>query len=356
MSSALDAKPALSPLRQEFYQRLRAKNAAPLWEVLSDLVTPAPRPRCLPTHWKYDDMRSLLLESGGLITAQEAERRVLVLENPGLVGLSQITQSLYAGLQLVLPGEAAPTHRHTPSALRLVMESADGFSGENGGFTAVDGEKTTMHPGDFIVTPSWTYHDHGNSGGGPVIWMDVLDLPLINLLDAGFAEHHPQHTQPLTRSEGDAYSRYGANLLPVDYSPARNSTPVFSYPYARSREVLDRMHRNGPVHPIHGIKMRFVNPATGGPPMPAIATFIQLLPKGFRGAAMRATDSTVFCAIEGSGHTRIGDAVFTWKQHDIFVAPSWMPVSHDADVDSVLFSASDRALQQVLGIWREQAG
>jgi gentisate 1,2-dioxygenase len=353
MSSALDAKPALSPLRQEFYRRLRAKNAAPLWEVLSDLVTPAPRPRSLPTHWKYDDLRPLLLESGGLITAQEAERRVLILENPGLPGLSQITQSLYAGLQLVLPGETAPTHRHTPSALRFVIES-------QGGFTAVDGEKTTMHPGDFIVTPSWTYHDHGNPGDGPVtwpvIWMDVLDLPLINLLDAGFAEHHPQQTQPLTRSDGDAHARYGANLFPVDYTPGRNSTPLFSYPYARSREVLDRMHRNGPVHPSHGVKMRFVNPATGGPPMPAIATFIQLLPKGFAGDPCRATDSTVFCAVEGSGRTRVGDATFTWKQHDIFVAPSWMPVSHDSDGDAVLFSASDRPLQQVLGIWREQAG
>jgi len=101
--------------------------------------------------------------------------------------------------------------------------------------------------------------------------------------------------------------------------------------------------------------MRFVNPATGGPPMPAIATFIQLLPKGFSGAPLRATDSTVLCAVEGSGRTHIGNVTFTWKAHDIFVAPSWMPVSHDSDSDSVLFSASDRALQQTLGIWREEA-
>jgi gentisate 1,2-dioxygenase len=347
MSSAMDGKPAPSPLRQEFYRRLRAKNAAPLWEVLSDLVSPAPRPRCVPTLWQYGDLRPLLLESGGVITAQEAERRVLILENPGLAGLSQITGSLYAGLQLVLPGETAPTHRHTPSALRFVMES-------DGGFTAVDGEKTTMHPGDFVVTPSWTFHDHGNAGSGPVIWMDVLDLPLIALLDAGFAEHHAQQPQPLTRVDGDAYARYGANLAPVDYSPGRNSTPVFSYPYSRSREVLEHLRRNGPIHPSHGLKMRFVNPATGGPPMPAVSTFIQLLPKGFRGAPLRSTDSTVFCVAEGSGRTRIGDAAFAWKRHDIFVAPSWMPVAHDSGEDAVLFSASDRALQQALGVWREQ--
>jgi len=288
------------------------------------------------------------MESGGLITASEAERRVLMLENPGIPGSSQITQSLYAGLQLVLPGEAAPTHHHAPSALRFVIES-------DGGFTSVDGEKTAMHPGDFIVTPSWTYHDHGNPGDGPVTWMDVLDIPLVNFLDAGFAEHHPQDTQPLTRPDGDAYARYGANMFPVDYVAERHSTPVFSYPYARSREVLHELYKNGPLHACHGIKMRFINPATGGPPIPAIGTFIQLLPKGFRGAAHRYTDATIFCAVEGSGRTQIGDSSFAWKQHDIFTTPSWMPVSHHADGDAVLFSASDRPLQQMLGLWREEA-
>ncbi|MSV34086.1 MAG: cupin domain-containing protein [Bryobacterales bacterium] len=328
MSSALDGKPAASPVRQEFYRRLREKNAAPLWEVLSDLVTPQPKPRCVPALWKYEDMRPLLMESGGLISAREAERRVLILENPGLPGLSQITQSLYAGLQLVLPGETAPTHRHAPSALRFVIES-------DAGFTAVDGEKTTMRPGDFIVTPSWTYHDHGNAGAGSVIWLDVLDLPIINLLDAGFSEHHPQGTQPLNGSAGDA--------------------PAFSYPFASSRARLDRMRRNGAAHPCHGFKMPFVNPATGAWPLPAIATFLQLLPQGFAGAAHRSTDSTVFCVVEGQGRTRIGETTFSWKQHDLFVAPSWMPVAHASETDAVLFSASDRALQQTLGIWREEA-
>ena len=141
----------------------------------------------------------------------------------------------------------------------------------------------------------------------------------------------------------------------MDYGPGRDSTPVFSYPYARNREKLDRMYRNEPVHASHGIKMRFVNPATGGPPLPAVATFLQLLPKGFEGAPYRATDSTVFCVVEGSGRTRVGDVTLSWKQHDIFVAPSWMPVAHRCDGDSVLFSASDRPLQLLLGIWREQA-
>ena len=346
--SALDAKPARTPEREEFYHRLLQKNASPLWEVLSEVVPPFPKPHIVPTLWSYDVMRPLLLESGRIITAQEAERRVLMLENPGLPGSAHITQCLYAGLQLVLPGETAPTHRHAPSALRFVIES-------DRGYTSVEGERTTMRPGDFIVTPSMTYHDHGNHGDGPVTWMDVLDLHLVNFLDAGFAEHHPQGTQPLTRPDGDAYARFGANMFPVDYKPERNATPVFSYPYTRSREILEHMQRNTAPDPCHGIKMRFVNPATGGPPMPAIGTFIQLLPKGFRGAPHRFTDSTIFCVVEGSGRSVIGGAAFPWKRHDIFVTPSWMTVAHESDGDAVLFSASDRPLQQFLGIWREQA-
>jgi len=346
--SALDAKPEASREMQEFYQRLHQRNAAPLWEVLADLVPPEPRTRVLPAIWRYEELRPLVLESGGLITAQEAERRVIVLENPGLAGISQITQSLYAGVQLVLPGETAPTHRHTASALRFVIES-------QGGYTSVDGERTTMCPGDFIVTPSWTFHDHGNPGNGPVVWMDVLDIPFVNMLDAGFAEHYEADgTQPVTKKEGDSLARFGANLMPVDYRPERQATPIFSYPYARSRETLDWMHRNSPLDAWHGVKMRFVNPSTGGSPLPTIATFIQMLPAGFHGAPYRSTDATIFCVVEGAGRSQIGKTSLTWKQHDIFVAPSWMPVSHEATSETVLFSASDRPVQQMLSLWREQ--
>jgi len=277
--SALDAKPEASKGMQEFYKRLDTKNAAPLWEVLADLVTPEPRTRCVPAMWRYEEIRPMLMESGGLITAKEAERRVLVLENPGTRGLSRITESLYAGLQLVMPGETAPTHRHTASALRFVVES-------QGGYTAVDGERTTMQPGDFIVTPNWTFHDHGNPGKGPVIWLDVLDIPLVNALDGSFAEHYPgEESQPVLKQEGDSLARFGANLLPVDYAPERQATPIFSYPYARTRESLESLYKNGPMHACHGVKMRFINPATGGSPLPTIATFIQLLPRGFQGSA-----------------------------------------------------------------------
>ena len=340
-------KPELSPERREFYERLDARSTAPLWEVLSRLVLTTPRHASVPAMWRYDELRPLLLEAGRLITAREAERRVLVLENPWMRGASQITGSLYAGLQLILPGEVAPSHRHTASALRFVLEG-------RGAYTAVDGERAVMDPGDLILTPSWTFHDHGNDGDEPVVWLDGLDIPIVNLFDSSFAEHHPQETQPASQPDGDALQRYGANLLPVEHRPAGPASPVFRYLYARSREALEHVSQNGPVHACHGVKMQYVNPATGGYPMPTIAAFLQLLPAGFTGQAYRSSDGTVYSVVEGHGTSDVGGHAFSWGPHDVFVVPAWVRVSQAASERSVLFSFSDRAAQKALGVWREQ--
>ena len=340
-------QPQATSAREAFYKRIDKENLTPLWEVLGALVPRQPTTPCVPAYWNYASARRHLLEAGELITAREAERRVLVLENPGLRGASSITHSLYAGLQLILPGEIAPSHRHTQSALRFVVEGT-------GAYTAVDGERTTMHPGDFIITPSWTFHDHGNPGGEPVIWLDGLDIPIVAFFDAGFQERYPEESQPVTKPEGDALARYGANMLPLEHKAASHTTPIFCYPYARSREALEQLERNGSPHACHGIKMQYVNPATGGYPMPTIGAFIQLLPKGFRGRPYRSTDGTVYSVVEGNGRSRIGAQVFEWGPKDIFVAPSWCQVAHEADDGAVLFSFSDRPVQKALGLWREE--
>src|SRR5438876_2900346 len=257
-------RPQGNAQRRAFYERIDQENLTPLWEVLGDLVVPQPTSPCVPALWQFEQVRRHLMQAGELITAQEAERRVLVLENPGLRGASSITRTLYCGLQLILPGEVAPSHRHSQSALRFVVEGT-------GAYTAVDGERTTMRPGDFIITPSGTWHDHGNPGSEPVIWMDGLDIPLVSMLDASFAERYPEETQPLQRPEGDALWRYGTNMVPLEYQPSTLTSPVFVYPYERSRDVLERMRKTDAVHPAHGLKMQYANPATGGYPMPTIA-------------------------------------------------------------------------------------
>jgi gentisate 1,2-dioxygenase len=311
----------ITATRRDFYQRISNLNAAPLWEVLGEIVAAKPHPASIPALWRYDELRPFLMESGELITAREAERRVLMLENPGFPGGSRIAQSVYAGLQLVLPGEFTNSHRHVACALRFVIEGV-------GAYTAVDGERVTMHPGDLILTPSWTFHDHGNPGTTPVVWLDGLDIPIVNFFDASFAEHLPREaTQTSVPSIASA----------------------FAFPYAPAREAL----RDQTFDPCHGAKIEYLN-ANGASVTRTLGAFLQWLPAGFRGVPYRSTDSTVYCVAEGQGISRVGDRSFEWSARDIFVVPSWCSVSHAAADDAVLFSFSDRPAQKALGVWREQ--
>jgi len=339
-----------TPERRAFYDRISLQNLTPLWLSLAELVTPEPRSPCQPAAWRFEEIRAAMMEAGSLITAKEAERRVLVLENPGLRGQSRITTDLYAGVQLVLPGEVAPAHRHTQSALRFVLEGG-------GAHTSVNGERTIMREGDFVITPPMAWHDHGNESEAPIFWLDGLDIPVVQFLDASFAEHLEEDEQPITRPVGDSDARYGANLLPVDHEAGGGSSPVFNYPFDRTRDALERMRRMDAWDPCHGLKMRYTNPITGNHAMATMGTFVQLLPKGFATAAYRSTDATVFVPIEGAGRTHIGeDFTVEWGKRDIFVVPSWKKVRHEAAEDAVLFSFSDRPIQQALHLFREDRG
>jgi gentisate 1,2-dioxygenase len=349
MSRSLDTAPETTAEREAYYKKIAAHNMTPLWEVLHKLLAREPKSPAVPAIWHWGEVRQHVLESGDLISAHEAERRVLVLENPGLKGQSSITHSLYAGLQLIMPGEIAPAHRHSPSALRFIIEG-------EGAYTSVDGEKTIMHEGDFVITPSWAWHDHGNESGKPMVWLDGLDVPLVNFLDTSFVEVYPEDTYPLDRPVGDSLARYGMGLLPDGYEAVAKTSPVFNYPYERTREALETMRRHEEWDPCHGLKAQYVNPATGDFAMPTIATFMQLLPKGFNTTPYRSTDGTVFSPVEGTGRTVIGDTVLEWGPRDVFVVPSWQRYHHEADGDAVLFSFSDRPVHQKLGLWREQRG
>lgn len=343
--SQSDNLTAVAPERARFYQEISGLNLSPLWESLHQLVTTGPQIAAVPTLWRYRDLRPFLMRSGELIGAREAIRRVLVLENPALKGRASISNALYAGLQLIMPGEVAPSHRHTQSALRFIVEG-------QGAFTAVDGERTMMHPGDFILTPQWRWHDHGNPGSEPVVWLDGLDLPIVNYLGCAFAEDYPEEQQPVTRPMDDYQPRYAANMLPVRYQSG-NSSPIFNYRYERSRDALEQLRRNGDPDEYEGYKLRYVNPANGGSPMPTMATFMQLLPAGMKSKKQRSTDSTIYHVVEGQGKVTIGDKTFTFEPKDVFVAPSWQPVSFEVSEDCVLFSFSDRPVQQALGLFRE---
>ena len=354
-----------TPERRRFYDAIATQSMTPLWEVLHALVPQAPITPCVPALWKYADVHPYLMQSGQLITAEEAVRRVLILENPGLPGRSSITQTLYAGLQVIMPGEIAPSHRHTQSALRFVIEG-------HGAYTAVDGERTQMKPGDFIITPSWTWHDHGHHGhhghqghqdqiesDAPVVWLDGLDIPMLQFFDAGFSENGQAQSQAVTKPEGISTHRHGANMLPMRYdAPFGRTSPIFSYPYERTRETLHALEQHADIDAWDGVKLRYVNPATGGSPMPTMATFMQRLPPGFEGKPYRQTDGAVFSVVEGSGTVDIRGADKNWSfafgPQDHFVIPSWHTAQLRSQSGCVLFSFSDRPVHQALGFHREE--
>jgi gentisate 1,2-dioxygenase len=344
--SALPSTPVEAE-REAFYARADSQCLAPLWTRLKALVPREPATIGVAHRWRYADVRPYVLESGCQISAAEAERRVLILENPGLRGSSQITNTLYAGLQLILPGEVAPAHRHTQSALRLIVEG-------QGAYTAVDGEKTLMQPGDFVITPSWTWHHHGHEADGPMVWLDGLDIPLLAWFNCGFREDHELATSEVSRPVGDALARYGSGLLPVGYERKSLSSPVFNYPWARTREALHRLTVAGAPDPHCGHLMRYVNPVDGGWAMPTMATMVRLLPAGMATRPYRSTDATVFIGVEGRGELRVGGECLDLGPHDIAVVPGWMQYTLHAADDWALFSYSDRVAQEKLGIWREQ--
>lgn len=336
------------PALTEFWRGIAPLNLMPLWERTGGLKPGTP---AVAWRWRYSELRPLLLRACDLISKKDAERRVLCLENPALRGTTFATNSLFAGLQVINPGEIAPSHRHTPNALRFIVEGS-------GAYTAVEGERTMMEPGDFIITANWTWHDHGNLGTGPVVWMDGLDTPFTRFFGATFREDHPDETHPIVRPEGDAEARFGAAMLPLDEQPRIDkrsgmASPLFRYPYERTRKSLKQIAAAGAPHPVHGYKLRYANPLTGGHPFPTMAVFMQLLPTGFAGQRYRATDGTVFSVVEGSGRVTIGTQTFELAPKDIFVVPPWEPYRFEATNECVLFSYSDRAAQEALGFFRE---
>lgn len=343
-----------------YEQRLADAGLAPLWTFFREWFTAEPTPAALPHLWRYDALRELLMEGARAISTAEAERRVLVLENPGLRGRRLVTDALYAGLQLVMPGEHARTHRHTAAALRFIVEG-------KGAYTAVAGERAYMEPGDFIVTPSWAWHEHRNESPTPTVWLDVLDVPLVRFLGAGFSEHYAQAAYPARApsadSDGDGRDRQPAvaSATPTEgvLRPVAGASPSFSYPYARAREALERLAKAEACDPCHGLKIEYVDSA-GGPAIPTISTFMQLVPKGFATRAYRSTASSVYAVVAGRGTVTIGRGSsareFQYAPRDLWAVPSWQPIEIRAADESVVFGASDEAAQRKLGLWRDDRG
>jgi gentisate 1,2-dioxygenase len=309
-----------------YYRELERARLAPLWESLAALAPHEPSPRAVPFRWDWNEARAHLMRAGELISAEEAERRVVVLTNPGLSGGLGVTDTLYAGLQLILPGEVAPAHRHTQSALRFVLEG-------EGAYTAVDGRRALMQPGDFIITPAWSWHDHGG-GPEPVIWLDGLDVPLVGFLGAGFREEHA------LASQAEAAAPDG---------------PTFAWPYAEARPRLEALESTEDIDPWRGLRLDYLHP-DGSPAMPTLGAALTLLPAGFATRPYRSTDSAVACVVEGRVRADVGGEAFELGPRDLLAIPGWTPHRLTALEESVLFSFSDAPAHKALRLWREWRG
>lgn len=331
----------------DFHQRLGDKNVGALWVARRGVDLTKPAAIAKPVHWAYEDLRPDIMEAGAIVTAEDAFRRVLVLENPAWPGEMRITNALYAGIQLVRPGETAPCHRHSQTALRFVLEGA-------GAYTTVDGERAPLSPGDFVVTPYWSWHDHINEGEEDVTWLDVLDTPMVGFFDAVFREFHNDFSQIIDKPDGYSTARYGANMAPDTGGNGGAASPVFRYGFIETRAALARLAEGEDAHPVHGHKLHYINPTDGGPATPTMDAAMRLLPRGFQGRDYRATDGLVYCAIEGAGRAIIEDQTIEFAERDVFVVPGWHRHRIESQGGACLFSVSDRAAQQKLGLWREE--
>lgn len=351
--ATIEATPDIERRRQDYYDRIRVQNMAPLWNRYHGLLTHEPKIEAQPHMWSYAEARPSLMEAAGLISAKEAERRVLMLENPAFPGECKASDTLFTGLQLIMPGEVAPAHRHTPNALRLVLEG-------EGAYTSVNGEKTYMSYGDYITTPSWSWHDHGHEGTEPVIWQDILDLPLVHTLGSVFHDGYPSERFPAGPPAGDSLARFGNNLVPVGYESTKLNSPIFAYPYARTRETMERLAKTTELDPYAGLKMEFIDPTSGGPSMATISAFMQRLPKGQKTERYQSTETAIMTCLEGGGRMEIGDGdrrkTFAFAPRDIVVVPCWDAYRIEADSDTYIFIGSDRAVQQKVGLFRERRG
>lgn len=335
--------------REVLYADLAKESLAPLWSSLHELVPPHPCSAMRPAVWRYADLRPLLMRAGALISAEEAIRRVLILENPGAPGSSAVTSTLYAGLQLILPGEIAPAHRHTQSAFRFVIEG-------RGAFTTVRGERFAMSPGDLILTPNSEWHDHGHEGKEPVVWLDGLDIPLVRALQAGFAESASSLAQQLEVPDGYNRATWGSGLRIPDRSAAPcRLVERFVYPYSEWRTALDAYAKAARPDAAGVFTLEFSNPLDGSSVLPTMSAYCHLVPENTTTRWQRRTDGVVHHVVEGEGFVDAGEFRSAISPRDTFVVPGWTRFRLSAARDLVVFSYSDRATQARLGLWRSQA-
>ena len=343
----MSASATLDELPVEYRGGLTDKNLVALWPLMRAALPYAkPDRHAKPAIWRYRDIRPDMLRAAELAPIEKAERRVLALANPGLgIENIQATPSIFIGLQLIMPGETAPNHRHSPSAVRMVIEG-------EGGYTVVEGERCPMEKGDLILTPSGLWHEHGHTGKGPVIWLDALDLPVLRALEANYAiEGEPQAVRNEPDSSQSRYRRAG--LIPYRSLEARRSRyPLLRYPWKEVREALVAMSVVATKGEL--VQLAYVNPETGEECMPVLGFSAIMLRPGETIALPRRSASAVLHVIDGDGEAEVDGVTLAFSESDTLAVPTHARVllaNRSARSPAFLFQIDDAPLQRKCGFY-----
>ncbi len=344
----LDSLGRLEDLPAAYRDALQRQNLVPLWPSLRAMLPPRiPGRHTRATHWPYAGLRPLLMQAGELTPIEKAERRVLVLANPGH-GLENMKASpaMYLGMQLLLPGERAPAHRHTPNAVRMVVEG-------RGACTLVDGEQCPMERGDLILTPSGLWHEHSHTGQDPVVWLDVLDLPLVHAMETSYVVEGAG--QPVQPGHGErAYTRGGVVPSP-GFERSRQAYPMIRYPWADTRAALARLDADRPD--VEAVQVTYVNPETGQDCQHNLGFHALMLRPGQGLRLPVRSPACVFHVIEGAVKATIGEAPFDLAEADTCCAPGYTEVrleNRQPDAASFLFLADESPLHRKMGVYENR--
>jgi gentisate 1,2-dioxygenase len=303
----------------ELYAALTPLSFGAGWNKPTPSLYPAPYKTFEPARWRYRDGRAALENAGRLIDTSLAERRNLILINP-LAGNEYGTgATLVAAYQMLLPGEHARSHRHTPNALRLIMES------DAGAYTTVDGVRVPMLPNDVVLTPSWMWHGHGNEGAIPAYWIDYLDVPLVQAIEPMFFELFPGGIQAAERT--------------AEQSPLR-----FAWSGVEPRLRTQALDPSGRF----GRKLVLDTPS-----LRTIRLSMHAFAGGSVTAPQQTTATNIYSVVAGTGTTAVDGVELDWQRGDVFVAPAWRPHVHRCASDAVLFCVNDEPLLEAIGMLRE---
>jgi gentisate 1,2-dioxygenase len=303
------------------YDEARHLSVTPGW-IKRDkpILTAEPTGSFVPAHWQYELVKPALDAASRLVDVKLAERRNLILANPAVHNRVATADTLVCAYQTILPGEAARSHRHTPHALRVIIDA-------KGAFSTVNGEKTPMESGDVVLTPGGSWHGHGHDGQDPAYWFDGLDVPLTSMLSAIFYEEHPQEFEPVV-------------------------SVVTTSPYRFTGDSIARNLDQAKPHPEghHGARI-----ALAAPEMPTMGLTMERLTAGMKTRRQRSTANEVLCVTQGSGETSVGGERYRWQRGDTIVIPSWTKHEHRAETDAVLFRLSDEPLMRFARYYRFEA-